>query len=152
MNEPDFVLTNAEELDIPPIDLYSVRIGRSNKLWVLGRLLIRMEADDQTIIFCNTKRMVDLAVERLKKHRFDVAGLHGDLSQNQRSAFSTRSRKAKSKPSSPLTLPHEALTLTASPWSSTTTFPTTWTRSSTALAEPDELAEPVRHGVWSRGR
>ena len=54
MNEPDFVLTNAEELDIPPIDLYSVRIGRSNKLWVLGRLLIRMEADDQTIIFCNT--------------------------------------------------------------------------------------------------
>ncbi len=84
MNEPDFVLTNAEELDIPPIDLYSVRIGRSNKLWVLGRLLVRMQDDDQTIIFCNTKRMVDLAVERLKKHRFDVAGLHGDLSQNQR--------------------------------------------------------------------
>ncbi|MEL0182235.1 MAG: DEAD/DEAH box helicase, partial [Candidatus Poseidoniales archaeon] len=84
MNDPDFVLTNAEELDVPPIDLYSVRIGRSNKLWVLGRLLARMEEDDQTIIFCNTKRMVDLAVERLKKHRFDVAGLHGDLSQNQR--------------------------------------------------------------------
>ena len=84
MNEPDFVLTNAEELDIPPIDLFSVRIGRSNKLWVLGRLLARMDDADQTIIFCNTKRMVDLAVERLKKHRFDVAGLHGDLSQNQR--------------------------------------------------------------------
>ena len=84
MNDPDFVLTNAEELDVPPIDLFSVRIGRSNKLWVLGRLLARMENEDQTIIFCNTKRMVDLAVERLKKHRFDVAGLHGDLSQNQR--------------------------------------------------------------------
>ena len=84
MNEPDFVLTNAETLDIPPIDLFSVRIGRSNKLWVLGRLLARMNDDDQTIIFCNTKRMVDLAVERLKKHKFDVAGLHGDLSQNQR--------------------------------------------------------------------
>ena len=84
MNEPDFVLTNAETLDIPPIDLFSVRIGRSNKLWVLGRLLAGMNDDDQTIIFCNTKRMVDLAVERLKKHRFDVAGLHGDLSQNQR--------------------------------------------------------------------
>ena len=84
MNEPDFVLTNAETLDVPPIDLYSSQIGRSNKLWVLGRLLVRMQDDDQTIIFCNTKRMVDLAVERLKKHRFDVAGLHGDLSQNQR--------------------------------------------------------------------
>ena len=39
MNEPEFVLTNTEELDIPPIDMYSVRIGRANKLWVLGRLL-----------------------------------------------------------------------------------------------------------------
>ena len=28
--------------------------------------------------------MVDLLVQRLKKHRFDVEGIHGDLSQNQR--------------------------------------------------------------------
>ena len=28
--------------------------------------------------------MVDLAVQRLSKHGFDVAGLHGDLNQNQR--------------------------------------------------------------------
>ena len=84
MNEPEFVLTNTEELDIPPIDMYSVRIGRANKLWVLGRLLARMNDEDQTIIFCITKRMVDLAVQRLSKHGFSVEGLHGDLSQNQR--------------------------------------------------------------------
>jgi ATP-dependent RNA helicase DeaD len=84
MNEPEFVLTNTEELDIPPIDMYSVRIGRANKLWVLGRLLARMNEADQTIIFCNTKRMVDLAVQRLSKHGFSVEGLHGDLNQNQR--------------------------------------------------------------------
>jgi ATP-dependent RNA helicase DeaD len=64
--------------------MYSVRIGRANKLWVLGRLLSRMNDQDQTIIFCNTKRMVDLAVQRLSKHGFSVEGLHGDLSQNQR--------------------------------------------------------------------
>jgi ATP-dependent RNA helicase DeaD len=84
MNEPEFVLTNTEKLDIPPIDQYSVRIGRANKLWVVGRLLSGMNEVDQTIIFANTKRMVDLLVERLKKHRFDVEGIHGDLSQNQR--------------------------------------------------------------------
>jgi len=84
MNEPEFVLTNSEKLDIPPIDQYSVRIGRANKLWVVGRLLSGMNEVDQTIIFANTKRMVDLLVERLKKHRFDVEGIHGDLSQNQR--------------------------------------------------------------------
>jgi ATP-dependent RNA helicase DeaD len=84
MNEPDFVLTNTEKLDIPPIDQYSVRIGRANKLWVVGRLLSRMSESDQTIIFTNTKRMVDLIVQRLNKHRFDAEGLHGDMSQNQR--------------------------------------------------------------------
>ncbi len=84
MNEPEFVMTNTEKLDIPPIDQYSVRIGRANKLWVVGRLLTRMSESDQTIIFANTKRMVDLLVQRLTKHRFDVEGIHGDLSQNQR--------------------------------------------------------------------
>ncbi|MAJ01124.1 MAG: ATP-dependent RNA helicase [Euryarchaeota archaeon] len=97
MNDPEFVLTNAEELDIPPIDLFSVHIGRSNKLWVLGRLLARMDDVDQTIVFCNTKRMVDLAVERLKKHRFDVVGLHGDLNQNQREKILTRFREGEVK-------------------------------------------------------
>ena len=97
MNEPEFVLTNTEKLDIPPIDQYSVRIGRANKLWVVGRLLARMDDDDQTIIFTNTKRMVDLLVQRLKKHRFDVEGIHGDLSQNQREKIISNFKEGNSK-------------------------------------------------------
>ena len=97
MNDPDFVLTNTEKLDIPPINQYSVRIGRANKLWVVGRLLSRMNEEDQTIIFTNTKRMVDLLVQRLKKHRFDVDGIHGDLSQNQRDRIISNFKDGKSK-------------------------------------------------------
>ena len=97
MNEPEFVLTNSEELDIPPIDMYSVKIGRANKLWALGRLMCRMNDEDQTIIFCNTKRMVDLAVQRLNKHRFVVEGLHGDLSQNQREKIMGRFKEGEVK-------------------------------------------------------
>ena len=97
MNEPEFVLTNTEKLDIPPIDQYSVRIGRANKLWVVGRLLARMDEDDQTIIFTNTKRMVDLLVQRLKKHRFQVEGIHGDMSQNQREKIISNFKNGNSK-------------------------------------------------------
>ncbi len=97
MNDPDFVMTNTEKLDIPPIDQYSVRIGRANKLWVVGRLLARMTDEDQTIIFTNTKRMVDLLVQRLKKHRFDVDGIHGDLSQNQRDKIISNFKDGNSK-------------------------------------------------------
>ena len=97
MSEPEFVLTNTEELDIPPIDMFSIKIGRANKLWALGRLMCRMKDADQTIIFCNTKRMVDLAVQRLNKHRFVVEGLHGDLSQNQREKILGRFKEGEVK-------------------------------------------------------
>ena len=97
MKDPEFVMTNTEKLDIPPIDQYSVRIGRANKLWVVGRLLARMTDEDQTIIFTNTKRMVDLLVQRLKKHRVDVDGIHGDLSQNQRDKIISNFKDGNSK-------------------------------------------------------
>ena len=97
MDNPEFVLTNEEELDIPPIDLYRISIGRANKLWALARLLVRMDDEDQCIVFCNTKRMVDLAVQRLQKHRFDAVGLHGDLKQNQRERVLDGFRDGKSR-------------------------------------------------------
>ena len=84
MDDPEFVLTNSEELDIPPIEMYSIQIGRANKLWALTRILSNMTDEDQTIVFCNTKRMVDLSVQKLSKSGLEVGGLHGDLSQNQR--------------------------------------------------------------------
>ena len=84
MDEPEFVLTNSEELDIPPIDMYSIDIGRANKLWALSRILANSNDEDQVIVFCNTKRMVDLSVQKLSKAGLQISGLHGDLSQNQR--------------------------------------------------------------------
>ena len=84
MDEPEFVLTNSEELDVPPIKMYSISIGRANKLWALSRLLSNTTEADQIIVFCNTKRMVDLSVQKLSKSGVQVKGLHGDLSQNQR--------------------------------------------------------------------
>ena len=84
MDDPEFVLTNSEELDIPPIDMYSIDVGRANKLWALSRILANSDEGDQIIVFCNTKRMVDLSVQKLSKVGMEVSGLHGDLSQNQR--------------------------------------------------------------------
>ncbi|MDP6869347.1 MAG: DEAD/DEAH box helicase [Candidatus Poseidoniaceae archaeon] len=97
MDEPEFVLTSTEKLDIPPIDQFSVRIGRANKLWVVGRLLSHMSDEDQTIIFTNTKRMVDILVQRLKKNRFDIQGIHGDMSQNQREKIIANFKEGNSR-------------------------------------------------------
>lgn len=84
MTEPEFVQTNEDEIDLPDVRLCITHVGRSNKLWATARLLLHLEEDGQAIIFANTKRMVDLLIERLSKAKFEVDGLHGDLSQNQR--------------------------------------------------------------------
>lgn len=85
MNDAEFVQIGDMEIDLPPVDLYNISIGRGNKLWALGRLLtIQEQNDGQTIVFTNTKRMVDLIVERLRKCRIDATGLHGDLAQAKR--------------------------------------------------------------------
>ena len=67
MTNAEHVMSDDLEVDIPEIDLYAVRIGRGNKLWVLGRIIANMTEEGQMLIFSNTKRMVDVIVERLGK-------------------------------------------------------------------------------------
>ena len=83
MPEHIHVSSGEFELDVPDIEQRAIRVGRANKLWALGRILSQ-EDEGQSIIFCNTKRMVDMLVERLAKHRFTATGLHGDMPQNKR--------------------------------------------------------------------
>ncbi|MFL2958779.1 MAG: DEAD/DEAH box helicase [Candidatus Thalassarchaeaceae archaeon] len=84
LQNPVHVMSEDLEVEVPEIDQYAVRIGRANKLWALGRIIGSASDDSQILIFSNTKRMVDLIVERLGKFRFKSVGLHGDMPQNKR--------------------------------------------------------------------
>jgi len=84
LQDPVHVMSEDLEVEVPEIDQYAVRIGRANKLWALGRIIGSAGDDSQILIFSNTKRMVDLIVERLGKFRFKSVGLHGDMPQNKR--------------------------------------------------------------------
>jgi superfamily II DNA/RNA helicase len=48
------------------------------------RRLLRVQDVKNAFIFCNRKRDVDILFKSLKRHGFDVAALHGDLSQDVR--------------------------------------------------------------------
>jgi superfamily II DNA/RNA helicase len=48
------------------------------------RRLIQSEDVDNAIVFCNRKRDVDILTRSLKKHEFNAAALHGDMSQPAR--------------------------------------------------------------------
>ncbi len=84
MADAEHVMSDDLEVEIPEINLYAVKIGRGNKLWVLGRIITNMSEDGQMLIFSNTKRMVDVIVERLGKFSMRAIGIHGDMPQKKR--------------------------------------------------------------------
>lgn len=59
------------------------RVAKKDKTEALCRLM-DYEQPARSLIFCNTKRMVDEMTQELKKRGYEAEGLHGDLSQNQR--------------------------------------------------------------------
>ncbi len=72
-----------KELTIPLVKQYYYEVKRPNKEEVVARLLDYYNPK-RSLIFCNTKKMVDDLTENLKGRGYFAEGLHGDLSQNQR--------------------------------------------------------------------
>ncbi len=46
--------------------------------------LLKHESTNLVLVFCNTRRAVDLVAYNLKKHGFDAKAIHGGLTQSQR--------------------------------------------------------------------
>ncbi len=72
-----------KEVTIALVKQAYYQVQRKDKEEVLARLLDYYHPA-RSLIFCNTKRMVDELTEHLKDRGFQAEGLHGDLSQNQR--------------------------------------------------------------------
>lgn len=80
---PILIKTVKKELTVPLIKQYYYEVRRENKKEVVARLLDYYNPK-LTLIFCNTKRMVEELSEDLKGRGYLAEGIHGDLSQNQR--------------------------------------------------------------------
>ncbi|MDD4371587.1 MAG: DEAD/DEAH box helicase [Anaerostipes sp.] len=72
-----------KELTVPNIEQYYYEVRPKQKVEVLCRLL-DMYAPKLSVVFCNTKRMVDDVATQLKNRGYFAEGLHGDLKQSQR--------------------------------------------------------------------
>jgi len=78
------VMSEDMEVEVPEIDQFAIKVGRLNKMWALGRIIAGRSEGDQVLIFTNTKRMVDILDERLKRYGIESSALHGDMAQNKR--------------------------------------------------------------------
>ena len=81
----------SKELTIPLVKQYYYEVKGKNKADVVCRLLDYYNPK-RSMIFCNTKRMVDDLSEALRGRGYFAEGLHGDLSQRQRDMVMSRFR------------------------------------------------------------
>lgn len=72
-----------KELTVPNIDQYYYDIRRNDKIDVLCRLL-DFYNPKLSLVFCNTKRMVDDVASELTGRGYAAEAIHGDMKQMQR--------------------------------------------------------------------
>lgn len=83
MTDPKMVRIKAKELTTDLVDQYYVRARDYEKFDIMTRL-IDVQDPELTIVFGRTKRRVDELSKGLVARGYNAAGIHGDLSQDQR--------------------------------------------------------------------
>ncbi|MBM4237549.1 MAG: DEAD/DEAH box helicase, partial [Euryarchaeota archaeon] len=82
MQNPEMAIISEEELMLPSTKQIYFNVGRRNKIWALCRVLDKEKP--KAIIFCQTKRMVDILYDRLRSYGYPVEATHGGLTQAKR--------------------------------------------------------------------
>ena len=81
--DAELVKVTKKELTVPNIEQFYYEVKPKNKEEVLSRLL-DIYTPKLSVVFCNTKKQVDLLVNALLGRGYFAAGLHGDMKQAQR--------------------------------------------------------------------
>ncbi len=82
MRNPKEISVSKDEVVLDLTKQYYISVGRRNKSWALCRIL---DLDKpKAIIFCQTKKMVDVLDERLTKLEYKAEAIHGDMPQSKR--------------------------------------------------------------------
>ena len=82
-DKPKKVIIEKKELTAEKIHQYYLELNRNMKTEILNRLLL-IHRPNKSIIFCNTKKMVDSLEVEMAQKGYQVASLHGDMRQSSR--------------------------------------------------------------------
>lgn len=82
--DPVLVAVDKGQRTLDTIEQSFYLVPLSQKMDALN-LLLQHKAPNRSVVFCNTKKMVDELVEYLDRHGFAALGLHGDMKQAVRS-------------------------------------------------------------------
>jgi len=92
--DPVFIKMKNKEMTVSAIDQYLYETNQGDKAKVLIQLLEYFRPGS-SMIFCNTKKMVDDLSSMLLTKGFSAAAIHGDLKQDMRTAVMDKFRAKK---------------------------------------------------------
>ncbi len=81
-------------INSPKISQYIIKLHNTKKMEAMTRIL-DSEDINLSVVFCNTKRMVDELVSELSIRGYLCAGLHSDVKQSQRDVIMKKFRTGK---------------------------------------------------------
>lgn len=93
---PKLIEVNKKQVTVENISQFYYNVPLRRKMDALN-LILRFYNPNLSIVFCNTKKMVDDVTEYLRKHSFSVEGIHGDMDQVRRMKVMNSFRQRKFK-------------------------------------------------------
>lgn len=93
-NNPEIIKIANKQKTVDTIEQYWFEVAMGRKTDALRLLLLAYEPK-ASMIFCNTKKMVDELTETLCAKGFKAGGLHGDMKQAQRTQVMDRFKNGK---------------------------------------------------------
>ena len=91
LKNPEYIKVVHKELTVPNVNQFFFELRPNMKLEVLTRL-IDIHNPTLSLIFCNTKRVVDELVSHLQARGYLAEGLHGDMKQMMRDRVMSKFR------------------------------------------------------------
>ena len=97
MRNPKKILVKKDELTLEGIKQFYVNVERNEYKFDVLCDLYDMISVAQSIIYCNSKRMVNDIAYKLRNKNFTVASIHSDMQQNERNQIIKDFRNGESR-------------------------------------------------------
>jgi ATP-dependent RNA helicase len=97
MTDPVTVLVKRSELTLAGISQFYVDVEREE--WKFDTLcdLYETISVTQAVIFCATRKKVAWLTERMRKNKFTISSMHGDMTQSERNEVMAEFRRGDSR-------------------------------------------------------
>lgn len=97
MRDPIKILVKNDELTLEGIRQYYIDLDKNEYKYDTLCDLYSVISMSQSIIYCNSRRIVDILTHKLSEDNFTVSSIHGDLQQNERNVIMNEFRNGVSR-------------------------------------------------------